>query len=282
MSLYAKSRKAIEDGGFSLFLFRSKNYIYNKIVPNVIDTFIDERGIALPHESGWKIISLPSFNDRLIPVLSEKVGGTRHCSQKHQELMISTYTLEGFVEIEESDIIMDIGAYLGGFSIPASKMAKEVISIDPNSKISPCLEHNVSKYENISVLSIAAWKEKDKLTINQSIYPNDNSILSPDENSINKEFEVEADTVANIAKDRNLERIDFLKVEAEGVEPEILEGAMDDSVEISKIAVNCGPERNGKPTVEETVEILERNGYDTKQDSNSEVGWSKWIVFGAK
>ncbi|WEL20072.1 FkbM family methyltransferase [Candidatus Nanohalococcus occultus] len=282
MSLLMKSQRALEEGGLRLLAERSSLFIYRKIMPDVIDVFIEEQGLAIPNGNDWTIVSLPRLEKRRIPVLSEKVAGTRHCSEKHQRLMFSTYTSKEFTDIETSDIVFDVGAYVGGFSIPASKKAKTVIAIDPNSKISDCLSYNTSKFDNISVLALAAWKERDTLEINQSFYPNDNSILAPDENSLETGFKVEADTISNIAKDHNIEKIDFLKIEAEGVEPEILKGALDSDLEIRKIAVNCGPERQGEPTVEETVEMLHSEDYEIKRGSDSEVEWGKWIVFGRK
>ena len=54
---------------------------------------------------------------------------------------------------------------------------------------------------------------------------------------------------------------DFAKIEAEGAEPEVLEGLA--STSIPKLAVNCDPERDGESPREAVIARLEAIGYET-------------------
>lgn len=56
-----------------------------------------------------------------------------------------------------------------------------------------------------------------------------------------------------------VEKIDFLKIDAEGAEPEVLEGTP--LCRVKKVAVDCSPERFGKTTVFEVLKILLSAGF---------------------
>lgn len=42
--------------------------------------------------------------------------------------MLGTYVKKHFVDIESDDAVVDVGAHIGGFTLPASKIAKKVRS----------------------------------------------------------------------------------------------------------------------------------------------------------
>lgn len=279
MAIKDKIAKAYEEGGLVLLLERSSRFLYRELVPTRLDLLINEKAVARKKEGEWIVHRLDGFT-RMIPILSEKVLGTRHASPKHQEIMTSLYNKQEFVELEEGDIVFEVGAYIGGYTIPTAEKAKKVYAIDPNAKIIDSLQFNTREHGNVEIIPKAAWNKKKYLQLNQSFYPNDNSILSPDENDIGQSFEVSADKISNMAADRDIDEIDFLKVEAEGVEPEILEGALNENLRIRKIVVDTTAEREGEPTTNEVVKILKNNNYDVRKGSDINLDWSKRIVFG--
>jgi len=63
----------------------------------------------------------------------------------------------------------------------------------------------------------------------------------------------------------DISQIDFLKIDAEGAEPEVLKGS--NKLRISKLAIDAGNERNGESTVEEVSNILKNRGYEIKVDN---------------
>lgn len=70
-------------------------------------------------------------------------------------------------------------------------------------------------------------------------------------------------TIEAVMERHKIASIDFLKVEAEGFEPEILAGAGKRLKDVSKIAIDCGPERFGKTTYVECEAILEDSHFRT-------------------
>jgi hypothetical protein len=57
-------------------------------------------------------------------------------------------------------------------------------------------------------------------------------------------------------------KIRLLKVEAEGMEPEVLAGALKTLANVEYVAVDAGPERGGDNTVAPVLNILVREGFE--------------------
>jgi FkbM family methyltransferase len=249
------------------------------ILLHEIEILLDEQAIAYPSNNKWKVVKIPELDTiRYLPTVSSRVCGTRHGSKNHINMMEVLYTCENFVKVEQNDIVVDVGAFVGGFSMFAAKSAKAVIAIEPSAKIDDSLSLNVCQLDNIHVVPKAAWHRTEELEINKSFTPNENSILTPDSRNTQESFTVTADTVPNIVRELGFDHIDYLKIEAEGVEPEILEGAVEDSMDIEKIAVDASPERNEQSTVDEIRSILESHGYEP-HIKDDERWWGKYIVF---
>ena len=64
----------------------------------------------------------------------------------------------------------------------------------------------------------------------------------------------------------NVDRIDFVKVEAEGVEVEVFEGLGE--LKARKLAIDVSPERNGLSPAEDFWNILRDLGYEIQQRRN--------------
>ena len=255
-------------------------FLFPIIVLEEIHILLDECSLAYPlHDGGWQIIELSDFSrGRQIPVLTRSVIDTRHGSPKHTKLMEDIYSFDGFVTVEQDDIIVDVGAYIGTLSFCFAETSSIFISIDPMAAVSDELKYNTQSYPNVITVPKAAWTEKTELEINQSSLPNENSVLQPDQRDSNSSFTVDADTVPNIVKNLGIEHIDYLKIEAEGVEMEILEAALADEIEIEKIAVDASAERDGSGVIDEVGAILESYNYDWRINEEAPE-WGSEIVF---
>lgn len=189
-----------------------------------------------------------------------------HGTEEHLEELNKIYRYKGFADIEKGDLVIDVGAYTGTFSRAAAPLADRVIAIDPIALLSRCLERNLKRYDNTEILKKGLWKSECKKRMKLSISPSDNSLIGIDNEELekDKEIEVSLKTLTSIAKERDIKVIDFLKVEAEGVEPEILKGSLGGGVLVKKVCVNCGAERNGKEPTEKVVSILSKFDYSIK------------------
>jgi len=217
--------------------------------------------LPIPGDS-WVLISLPGFRTvTFTPTPVDRYHGTPECLADLEE----TYSLDGFAEIEVGDTVFDVGAYIGSFSRVAAQRARRVIAIEPNALMYDTLDKNLSSLSHVEIVPMACWHESGSARLNLSITPFENSLLDVDVQSTatQKQVEVELTTVCDIAREHGISRIDFLKIEAEGVEPEILRGALEPGgVEVGTLAINCGPERNGKTPTEDVLQILDAHGYE--------------------
>jgi len=261
----------------------SKFLFMQLLLVEQIHLMLTEAAIAYPANSNrWVIFDLRRLEkSRSIISIFDRVSGTRHGSEKHLRMMESIYTYEGFVEVEKGDVIVDVGAYVGAFSIAASKDASRIFAIDPLSKISSALEENVRGVNNISIIAKAAWNEEGSIEINQSFFPADNSILKPDEHGMGTSFFVETETVPNIVRESGTTTVDYLKIEAEGAEPEILQACLDSQVVFRKIAIDVSEKRQSKQVEETIIRLLVNNGYTYKIKPDSP-WWGDKIIFAKK
>jgi FkbM family methyltransferase len=245
-----------------------------------IHLLVDEGSLAYPlRDGGWQIIKLSNLSlGRQIPIITRSVIDTRHGSPKHTKLMEDIYSFDGFVTVKKNDIIVDVGAYIGTLAFCFAEKSGIFISIDPMASVSNHLKYNTQSYPNVITVPKAAWTKKTELEINQSSLPNENSVLGPDQRDSNSSFSVDADTVPNIVKNLGIEHVDYLKIEAEGVEIEILEAALADEIEIEKIAVDASAERDGSDVIDEVGAIFESYNYDWRINEEAPE-WGSEIVF---
>lgn len=195
-----------------------------------------------------------------------------HLTYGHRKDILDMYQMDGFVEVEEEDVAMDIGAYIGSFTLATQSIADEVIAVDPFSWIDDCLENNVAHLENVKVEPYAAWKENEPVTLNMSNLPRENSLVQVDRMPAGR-TEVPGRTVDYMLQEADLKHLDYMKVEGEGVEPQILEGIVNSDKRVEKIVVDCSPEANGHSPVSEVESKLDENGYETRRKNEN-----KWDV----
>lgn len=161
--------------------------------------------------------------------------------------------------LDPSDTVFDIGAARGMSTQAAAQKAARVIAFEPSPRMFNCLKRNVNG-DNIQIHQLAAWNEPREMEINYGLFSKDDSLLRPDTGDTGISKIVRVDTVEKFAAENGVEKIDFLKIEAEGAEPEVIDGIGD--VDVEKIVVNCSPERDGKSPATEVIEKLTTMGYE--------------------
>lgn len=206
-------------------------------------------------ENYWVLYDIYGSNTFYFPKIEYWTSDTTRSRKKKR------YYKSNNISIEEGDVVVDVGAYFGITSIVAADDAKIVYAIEPSPRNLRYLRKNTKKYDNIVVLPCAAWKENGKIEINIGSHPSEDSLIVPDDGNSNESKSVKAKTIESIVQENKMESIDFLKVEAEGVEPEVLRGI--GKVSVHKVACTGDAERYGKTTHDEVNLILRKKGYKT-------------------
>ena len=129
---------------------------------------------------------------------------------------------ERFFRIEEGDTVLDVGACIGDTTVPMAIKTGEkgtVIAVEPEPHNIPFLKANTSKFNNVWIVKKATWNRKQTIRFNIHSTPTGHSIIDQFKDYI----EVQADTLDNIVK--AWDRIDFAKIDVQGAELQVLEGA---------------------------------------------------------
>jgi len=173
--------------------------------------------------------------------------------------------------ITKNDIVVEIGANIGEFTLAAADQAKQVYAFEPDPSCLDCLKLNTDQLENVQIVKKGASDKNKKLTFYVSSEDADSSFIKP--KKYTKKLEIDAIRLDTWMQEAGLDRIDFLKVEAEGAEIEVLKGLGDRIKNVQKISVDGGPERNGEPTFKDVQKFLQAKGLHTHIEGWQVYAW---------
>ncbi|MEO8065404.1 MAG: FkbM family methyltransferase [Candidatus Doudnabacteria bacterium] len=129
-----------------------------------------------------------------------------------------------FLPIGESDAVVDIGAHKGYFSVYAAKKAGrgKVYSFEPLPRLSQFITANsrINKLANIVVNNAAVWSKPGPIDLYVSSNSGGSSVR-PKPSSI-ETVKVQSFTLEDFCDTNQIDSIDFLKLDCEGAEYDIL------------------------------------------------------------
>jgi len=135
--------------------------------------------------------------------------------------IIQEYSRPGF-EINDNDTIIEIGAHIGLFSLFAWQHCKngKIYCFEPVKENHDILLSNLqlNEIKNITPVNSAVSKEESTVTIFLSQDEAGHSMYSP----TSKSFQVRSTSLKKIIDDNKIERCDFIKIDCEGAEYEII------------------------------------------------------------
>lgn len=134
------------------------------------------------------------------------------------------YLLQFREYIPEGGVVLDIGACLGDFTATFSEMVGPTGSVhayEPYLPVLECLFHNLRTYSNVRIHGIALGNSDANASVIVDAYNIGASYLMSGDGDV---------TITTL--DRNVAawnpvRIDFIKIDAEGYEPLILDGGIE-------------------------------------------------------
>ena len=177
------------------------------------------RQLIIPDVRHAKLLS-GGIGQRLEAVAAKYIGGT------------------GYVP-REGDIIVDIGAGIGEFTLWCAEAGAQVVAFEPDPLAFACLQRNTASREGIQVFPYALWKERADLRLHGSPDTTESSLIE-DGKAGSRLADVEAWALDPLPVIVKLPVIDLMKIDGEGVEPEILAGATRTLRRTRVIAVDVG------------------------------------------
>jgi len=170
--------------------------------------------------------------------------------------LVRRYGCPDFYEPQAGDVVVDVGSNIGEFSLYAASKGAQAYAFEPDPSVYACLSHNLERFPNAKGFQLALWNERTTLRFFSAADKADSSFFEPDSH-VRAVIEMEAWPLDDIAEIGALERIDFLKIDGEGAEPEILQGAASTLQRTRRIAIDVGPERLGESTRDAVIEIVQ-------------------------
>ncbi len=166
------------------------------------------------------------------------------------------------------DTVIDIGANVGDFAITAAETGATVLAIDGDPKVCECLRQNTARISAIRPDCAILWKEECMVTFYSAPERADSSIFLPPGEAVTQ-FSAQATTLDALARKHEIGEVALLKMDAEGAEPEVLEGGRALLARTRHVAIDTGPERNGEETGAACAAILREHGFDIIRPSNT-------------
>ena len=132
--------------------------------------------------------------------------------------------------VQRGDVVLDCGAYLGGFSIHAVMMgASKVYAFEPTPKTFEKLIELTQKFEKIIPVKKAIYSKnciKEFQVFGDFEISEGNKIITNDLNNVDgKKITVECVSIDNFIKENNISKVNFIKMDIEGAEREAIKGA---------------------------------------------------------
>jgi FkbM family methyltransferase len=181
------------------------------------------------------------------------------------------YGCPDFYDPQVGDVVVDVGSNIGEFSLYVVSKGAQVYAFEPDPSVFACLSHNLRQFPNAIGFQLALWNERTTLRFFRAADKADSSFFEPDSH-VQGVIELEAWRLDDVAEIAALERIDFLKIDGEGAEPEILQGAAKTLQRTGRIAIDVSPERHGESTRDAVIQILEASGFTiVDHESNCEL-----------
>ncbi len=162
------------------------------------------------------------------------------------------------IDFSENDFIVDCGANVGDLLLYFKHKNFKIsyLGIEPSHEEYSCLEINARGYTHCN---IGLWNKKTEKTFYISSDGADSSLIIP--STFDSEINVNCDRLDNLLSDDK--NVKLLKLEAEGAEPEVLEGASKILKNIEYISADLGPERgiDNHETYSEVTNLLYKNNF---------------------
>jgi FkbM family methyltransferase len=184
-----------------------------------------------------------------------------------ENFFLENYDKEDGFDIKNDETILDIGAHVGYFSIYASKKANNVkiFSFEPSKKSFQVLKNNLklNNIENIKIENIGVRSKSGTSTLYiDKEYEIGNSMFLNNNNSTKEEVQVIS--ISDIIKKYKIDSIDFLKLDCEGAEYEIILEIPNDVLKsINKIAMEVHKIENYD--ISDIEEFLVKNNFEVKR-----------------
>lgn len=214
---------------------------------------VDGQRISVPSPLRWKLYR--KGWDARLDWLAREYGVGRHAALTAQ------------------CVVLDVGANAGEFAHVCARYGARVHCFEPDPAAFACLTRNLADLANATAHDDVIWKDDGEIEFGLAPERADSSVFA-----IGPRIRKRALRIETFAREQGLSRIDLIKCDAEGAEPEVLEGAGPALAIVRAVALDTGPERKGARTHGACRAILEAHGFRVIDEK---VG-TRFMTFGVR
>lgn len=204
---------------------------------------------------------------------------------KRIDALLSVYGVSNDYKFAPGDMVIDVGANIGEFAIGAARRGAIVHAFEPDPAVFPALKRNAMRYEKILPHQIALWNEDKIMELFSAPFHDDSSLIEPTV-KVENVSKIAARSLDSFCAEHGIGNIALIKCEAEGAEPEVLEGAGEVLRRSSMVVVDVSPERRGESPCDAVVALLAKAGFQTKQfryaGVDADIGIARRVVIGTR
>lgn len=205
-----------------------------------------------------------TFVEQLTPTTQLKMRVNTYDRQAvHEVWRLKAYEDEYFT-IRASDVVIDIGAHIGAFSIWAARQAVygTVYAFEPNNENYGLLEENkaLNDLTNLQTFKLAVSNVTGEADLFNSDYHNMTHSFFKD--GAQNKTSIRTISLAEILQANDIERVNYLKIDAEGAEYLIVLDASSNVLrKIDKIFIEYHDNLDHGHNFKELIKYLTGNGF---------------------
>lgn len=230
---------------------------HNESVPNIEGSYYiakGPRGVFWVHD-GIELMAATEIW-RIRRYLYRDIAGRRR-------KLLSSYRGGGKVPLTQDANVINFGANIGEVALGLAARGCSVIALEPDPNVIPALLLN-TKDKPIHVMPVAAWHTDGPLPLYVESEKADTSAINHD----GEKILACGRTIDSIVDDAGLDSVHLIVGDAEGGEPEILQGATETLKRTRYVSIRTGLERCGESSSALCRPILENAGFEILQDEN--------------
>ena len=185
-----------------------------------------------------------------------------------------------FANCREGDIVLDIGAHIGLFAVIASQVTGKngkVLAFEPAPSTFKILKKTIeiNNAENhIDLFQKAVGREDGKALffISDGAADNSNSMISYKDDRPLHGIDIAITTIDSVVSEKNLERVDFIKIDVEGAELDTLKGGsltLQNLRPVCIVAIHPEPIRAKGDKLEDIYDLIISLKYTISMDNKN-------------
>src|ERR687890_1360890 len=236
------------------------------------DMFYTKRGINFKDFLYRSIKFLKIGDPLMLEIYVSKHNYNIYCPLNKEDFIVMTRHEDDIIERflpKQGDIVVDIGAHMGRYTIIGAKRVGaqgKVVAIEAHPGNFEMLNRNIklNQLTNVIPLNYAVYSKETKIKLylpsGESGFTKYNTIMSDWVNTKDKFVEVNANTLDYLLQSKGIreEEVNWIKIDVEGAEFEVLKGAhnvLSKSKDIVLLMELHGPPDVYRPKVQELVNL---------------------------